>query len=92
MRKNKDNVLDLVFSDTIMINIRRKNIVMSKKKNNRKSSYEEDYFDTDPMKTDRKNKRKSRRHRSKETLRDLTNGDEKDYQLYDDFYDNFEEF
>jgi hypothetical protein len=62
------------------------------KKNKNDNPYEEDYFDTDPMKHTKKRKRKSRRHRSKETLKDLINGDQKDFQVYNDCFDNFEEF
>ena len=65
---------------------------MSKNKNKQPSCEEEDYFDIDPMRGARRQKRKARRHRTKESLKDLVNGDDEDLQLYNDYCDNFEEF
>ena len=65
---------------------------MAKQNKNDNSSHEEDYFDTDPMRGARRQKRKARRHRTKESLRDLAKGDQEDFRLYTDYYDNFEEF
>jgi len=58
---------------------------------NTQSSFEEDYFESDPMRSARRQKRKARRHRTKEFLRDLAKGKQEDDQVYDD-YDTFEEF
>ena len=65
---------------------------MAKNNKNNNPPQDEDYFDTDPMKGARRQKRKARRHRTKESLRDLAKGDQEDFRLYNDYYDNFEEF
>jgi hypothetical protein len=62
------------------------------KQNKNNSASEEDYFDTDPMRSSRRQKKKARRHRTKESLRDLAKGDQEEKQQYNDYYDNFEEF
>ena len=62
------------------------------KQNKNNSASEEDYFDTDPMKGVRRQKKKARRHRTKESLRDLAKGDQEDFRLYTDYHDNIEEF
>jgi hypothetical protein len=61
-------------------------------KNKENDSAEGDFFDQDPMRGIKRQKRKARRHRTKESLKDLTKGDEKDFELYSDYIDNFEEF
>jgi hypothetical protein len=65
---------------------------MAKQNKENDNSPQEDYFDTDPMRGARRQKRKARRHRTKESLRDLAKGDQEDFRLYTDYYDNFEEF